>query len=86
MKIGIPSVLASYTDGARSVEAAGDTVAALLHDLDRRYPGIRFRMVDERSRLRPHVRIFLNGEVLRDLATPVQNNDEVVIMQALSGG
>ncbi|MCC5871404.1 MAG: MoaD/ThiS family protein [Gammaproteobacteria bacterium] len=61
-------------------------LAALLDDLDRRYPGIRFRMVDERHHLRPHVRIFLNGEILRNLDTPVAEQDEVMIMQALSGG
>lgn len=86
MNVRIPDPLRSYTDRARVVEADGDTVAALLADLDRRYPGIRFRMVDEQNRIRPHMRVFVNDESVRDLATPLSDRDEVTIMQALSGG
>lgn len=86
MKVGIPSVLASYTGGARSVEADGGTVAGLLVDLDVRYPGIRFRMVNEADALRPHMRVFVNRESIVDLSLPLAATDEVVILQALSGG
>ena len=86
MKVGIPSVLASYTGGARSVEANGHTVAELLLDLDTRYPGIRFRMVNEADALRPHMRVFVNRESVVDLALALAATDEVVILQALSGG
>jgi sulfur-carrier protein len=86
MKVGIPSVLASYTGGARSVEADGVTVAALLLDLDARYPGIRFRMVNEADVLRPHMRVFVNRESVADLGRALAATDEVVILQALSGG
>jgi len=68
------------------VEAAGDTLAALLEDLDRRYPGIRFRMIDEQDGIRRHVRVFVNGEQVGALATKVSADDEVMIVQALSGG
>jgi len=85
MKILIPSALRSYTE--RSVaEASGATLAAVLADLDRRYPGIRFRMIDEQDRIRRHIRIFVNGEQLGDLSHPLRATDEVVIVQALSGG
>jgi hypothetical protein len=50
------------------VEAEGASLAALLADLDRRYPGIRFRMVDEQERIRRHMRVFVNGEQVFDLA------------------
>ena len=86
MNVKIPSMLAAYTAQRRTVEANGATVDALLMDLDRRYPGIRFRMVNEADEVRPHMRIFVNGAAIRDLATPLSASDEVVILQALSGG
>jgi len=86
MHVAIPSPLQSYTDGASSVEAFGATVADLLTDLDRRYPGIRFRIVNEADALRPHVRVFVNGEQIRNLDHAVTPTDEVVVLQALSGG
>ena len=85
MKVLIPSPLRSYT-GEREVEASGATLAELLAALDRRYPGLRFRMIDEQDRLRPHIRLFVNGEQARDLATALGPSDEVQIVQALSGG
>jgi molybdopterin converting factor small subunit len=85
VRILIASPLRSYT-GADEVEASGDTLGALLDDLDRRFPGIRFRMIDEQDRTRKHMRFFLNGEAVFDLAQPVRPTDEVCIVQALSGG
>ena len=85
MKVGIPSPLRSYTK-EREVEAHGATLAELLADLERRYPGIRFRMVDEHDRIRPHMRIFVNREAVRGLDAPLAPGDEVQILQALSGG
>ncbi len=75
----------SYT-GADEVEASGDTLGALLADLDAHYPGIRFRMIDEQDKVRKHMRIFINGEPVKDLNRSVHPSDEVSIVQALSGG
>lgn len=86
MKVRIPSPLRSYTQQQSVVEADGETVAALLADLDRRYPGLRFRMVDEQDRIRKHMKVFVNDESVRDLDTPITARDEITIMQALSGG
>jgi sulfur-carrier protein len=86
MNVLIPSPLRSYTGERNKVEAAGATLAALLADLDRRYPGIRFRMIDEQDAIRRHVRIFVNGEQARALDMPLRTSDEVIILQALSGG
>ena len=86
MKVLIPSPLRSYTGEQNKVEGAGATLAALLADLDRRYPGIRFRMIDEQDAIRRHVRIFVNGEQVRALYVPLRASDEVIILQALSGG
>jgi molybdopterin converting factor small subunit len=85
IKVLIASPLRSYT-GADEVEARGDTLGALLADLDTRYPGIRFRMVDEQDGLRRHMRFFVNGEVVKKLDFPLRHGDEVCIVQALSGG
>jgi molybdopterin converting factor small subunit len=85
VQVLIPSPLQSYTGAAR-VAAQGATLAALLEDLERRFPGIRFRMVDEQDRIRRHIRVFVGGEQVLELASPLHAGDEVVIVQALSGG
>ena len=85
MQILIPSALLSYTK-AKHVEARGATLAELLADLDRQYPGIRFRMIDEQDAIRRHVRIFVNGEQTFDLVHPLRPTDTLAIVQALSGG
>lgn len=86
MDVRIPTPLRSYTDGRAVVTAAGTTVGEVLDDLDRRHPGIRFRMVDEQGRLREHMKVFVNLAAVRDLRIVVKDSDEVTIMQALSGG
>ena len=85
MKVLIPGPLRSYTR-EREVEAAGATLAELLADLDRRYPGLRFRMIDEQDKMRAHIRFFVNGEQVRDIKRPLRPADAVQIVQALSGG
>ena len=86
MRVRIPDPLRSYTEQQAVVDADGTTVAAVLADLDRRYPGIRFRMVDEQNRIRKHMKVFVNEEAVRDLETSISDRDEITIMQALSGG
>lgn len=86
MKVLIPDPLRSYTEERREVEADGATLGAVLADLDRRYPGIRFRMIDEQDAIRRHIRIFVNGDQVRALDAPLASSDEVFIVQALSGG
>ena len=85
MKVVIPGPLLSYTKSS-CVEASGATLGAALDDLERQYPGIRFRMVDEQQRVRRHVRMFVNGDQVFDLARALRRADELVIVQALSGG
>jgi sulfur-carrier protein len=86
VRVRIPTPLRSYTAGEKEVRAEGATVGAVLDDLDRRFPGIRFRVVDEQGVLRQHMVVWLAGERCRDLDAPVDQLDEVVLMQALSGG
>jgi molybdopterin converting factor small subunit len=85
MKVVIPSALRSYTEQS-AVEAGGATLAEVLADLERFYPGIRFRMINEQGRIRPHIRFFVDGEQVRDLAQPLAASRELIIVQALSGG
>jgi molybdopterin converting factor small subunit len=69
-----------------AVEAFGATLAQLLDDLERRHPGIRFRIIDEQDGIRPHVRIFVNHEAVRRLDVSLRETDEVHVLQSLSGG
>ncbi len=85
MKVLIPSALRSYTQSDQAV-ATGSTLDEVLADLDRQYPGIRFRMIDEQHQVRRHIRVFVNGVSADALSQPIRSNDEVVIVQALSGG
>ena len=85
MQVLIPSSLRSYTRVSH-VDAGGATLGELLADLDRQFPGLRFRMVDEQDRLRPHMRVFVDGQAVHDLARPLRPGADVNIVQALSGG
>jgi molybdopterin synthase sulfur carrier subunit len=85
MKVLIPTPLLSYTK-AHEVEAAGATLMELLADLDRQYPGLRFRVIDEQDTMRPHMRFFVNGEQVFNIKQPLRPSDSVILVQALSGG
>jgi molybdopterin converting factor small subunit len=84
--VHIASPLRDYTRGAATVPAEGSTVAEVLADLERRYPGMRFRMIDEQQRIRPHIRIFVATREARDLQQPVAPEERVHLLCALSGG
>ena len=86
MNVLIPSNLADYTGQEHRVTATGATLAEALEDLDRRYPGIRFRIVSEQDRIRRHIKIFINSEQAIGLDAPIAANDEIMIVCALSGG
>lgn len=86
MVVYIPSPLRSYTKGAKRVDAQGKTVDEVLRQLDRLYPGIRFRIIDEQDRVREHIKIFVNEELTGNLSAAVQDKDRIHIICALSGG
>lgn len=86
IQVLIPSQLISYTDGATRVAAEGGTVEAVLDDLDRRYPGLKFRVIDEQDRVRRHMRIFVGQDRVADLGLGLRDGQEVLIFGALSGG
>jgi len=85
MKVLIPGALRSYSRETH-VEAVGATLDELFEDLERRYPGLRFRVVDEQNLLRPNMRIFVNGIGVRELQHVLQPDDFVAVVLALSGG
>ena len=86
MKVYVPSALRSYTGLKDEVEAHGATLGELLSELDRRYAGFRFRIIDEQDSIRPHIKIFVNHEQARELSAELRAEDEVSILLALSGG
>ncbi len=90
LKVKIPGLLRSYTDGAEQVllelregeTALGDALA----ELDARFPGFRFRIVDEQGAVRPHIKLFVDSVLIRDLGSRVKPGGELMIVGALSGG
>jgi len=84
--VHIPSALRSYTGQKSEVEVEGRTVADALSELDRRYPGLRFRIITEQDTIRAHIRIFINDEQARDLSATLRPDDQIHIICALSGG
>ncbi|HEX5864433.1 MAG TPA: MoaD/ThiS family protein [Casimicrobiaceae bacterium] len=86
MRVLIPNPLRSYTSNAAAVDALGTTLGELTEDLDVRYPGMRFRVIDEQGQIRAHIKFFVNGSQKRSLAEPLSDGDDVMIVCALSGG
>ena len=78
-----------FPDLENPTQVNGRTVADLITNLDQEYPGLADYIVDDRGVLRKHVNIFLGGDLIHDRQTLqdlVQENDEIYIFQALSGG
>lgn len=85
MTVHIPSPLLSYTK-SKQVNANGATLGEMFVDLERQFPGIRFRVIDEQEHLREHLQIFVNQRIVKDLSEQVKPEDEVRIIAAISGG
>lgn len=82
----IPDVLLSYTERNRVVELDATDVNDLFNCLDGRYPGLRFRVINELDQIRPHIKLFVNRQLVPNMDNPLKAEDEVMIVQALSGG
>ena len=88
VEVRIPTILRQYTGDAKAVEGSGDTLAALIDDLEARHPGLRDRLV-ENDALRRFVNVYLNDEDVRfldGLKTPVSDGDSITILPAVAGG
>ncbi|WP_084960645.1 MoaD/ThiS family protein [Thermoactinospora rubra] len=88
VEVRIPTILRTYTGGAKAVKAEGSTLDELIADLEARHPGIKERLVEEGS-LRRFVNVYLNDEDVRflgGLETPVSDGDTVTVLPAVAGG
>jgi molybdopterin synthase sulfur carrier subunit len=89
LTVRIPTPLRSITKGAAEVQAQGGTVGDVVEDLERQFPGIRERLVDEGGELRRFVNIYVNEEDIRFLdgkKTTLKTGDQVSIVPAIAGG
>ncbi len=89
IEVRIPTILRTYTGGAKTVEGSGTTLAELLNDLDSRYSGLRSRLVTEDGGLHRFVNIYINDEDVRfigSLEAKVSDGDTVTILPAVAGG
>jgi sulfur-carrier protein len=86
VRVIVPSQLRGYTGGRGEVKADGATLGEVLADLDRQFPGLRFRVIDEQDRVRRHIVLFVGAERQDELGAIVPPGGEVHIVGALSGG
>ena len=89
VRVRIPTPLRSLTKGAADVQVDADTVSDLIEDLERQYPGLRDRLVEDNGELRRFINIYVNQEDIRFLQgekTSLKDGDEVVIVPAIAGG
>jgi molybdopterin synthase sulfur carrier subunit len=87
--VRIPTPLRSLTKGAAEVQASGGTVADIITDLDRQFPGLRDRLIDESGALRRFINVYVNEEDIRFLdgdRTALKAGDQVSIVPAIAGG
>ena len=88
VEVRVPTILRPYTSGEKVVTAEGTSLAAVVADLDARYPGIAERLIDD-SGLRRFVNVYLNDEDVRfldGLQTPIADADSITILPAVAGG
>ena len=89
VQVRIPTPLRKLTGGAESVAASGNTVAAVVQDIESRHPGLKERICDDAGKVRRFVNVYVNGDDIRFLAsldTPVKDGDEISIVPAIAGG
>ena len=86
VRVRLAALLHSYTGGMKIIEVDASTVGEAISALDRRFPGIAFRIADEQNQIRPHMNVFLGEENVRDLTTPITRDAQIYIVGALSGG
>jgi molybdopterin synthase sulfur carrier subunit len=89
IEVRIPTILRTYTGGAKTVSGAGDTLDALLNDLDKQHPGLRGRLVTEDGSLHRFVNVYVNDEDVRftgSLDTKLEDGAQVTVLPAVAGG
>jgi molybdopterin synthase sulfur carrier subunit len=89
VQVRIPTPLRKFTEGKDTVESEGDSISALIADLDGKYPGLKDRICDEDGSVRRFVNLYVNGDDIRfldNLSSAVKDGDEVSIVPAIAGG
>ncbi len=89
IEVRIPTILRTHTGGNKTVSGAGETLGALVDDIDGQHPGIKGRLVTDEGKLHRFVNVYVNDEDVRftgALDTPVQDGDSVTILPAVAGG
>ncbi len=89
IEVKIPTILRTYTGGEKTVEGKGDTLAALIDDLDARHEGIKGRLITNEGALHKFVNVYVNDEDVRftgSLDTELKDGDSVTILPAVAGG
>jgi molybdopterin synthase sulfur carrier subunit len=89
VRVRVPTPLRRFTAGSDEVAASGDSIKAVLQDLDRRHPGIGERLLDDKGELRRFVNVYLNGDDIRflsQLESKVKDGDDISIVPAIAGG
>ena len=88
VEVRIPTILRTYTDGAKAVDGSGSTLSQLIDDLEQRHSGIKDRLVEGED-LRRFINVYVNDEDVRftgGVDTPVSDGDTVVVLPAVAGG
>jgi molybdopterin synthase sulfur carrier subunit len=89
VSVRIPTLLRTYTGGESEVSANGDTLAAVLDDLDSNYSGIKGRIVDEQGALRGFVNVYVGNDDVRfleSLETATPEGTQISVIPAVAGG
>ena len=89
VKVRVPTPLRRFTGGIDEVAAAGESVRAVIEDLEKRHPGMRERLLDDKGEIRRFVNIYLNGNDVRFLEainSKVKDGDDISIVPAIAGG
>jgi molybdopterin synthase sulfur carrier subunit len=89
VQVRVPTPLRRFTAGAGEVQAQGASISQIIEDLERRHPGIRERLLDDKGEIRRFVNIYLNGDDIRfldSLNSKVKDGDDVSIVPAIAGG
>ncbi|CAA9345854.1 MAG: MoaD/ThiS family protein clustered with threonine synthase [uncultured Nocardioidaceae bacterium] len=89
VSVRVPTILRTYTGGASEVTAEGDTLGAVLEELDVSYSGIKGRILDESGELRRFVNVYVGNDDVRfldGLATPTPDGTKISVIPAVAGG
>ena len=89
VKVRIPTILRTYTDGASEVGATGSTLAEVIDDLDANHPGIKGRILDDQGAIRRFVNVYVGNDDVRfidGLSTPTEDGAQVSVIPAVAGG